>query len=47
MLSVLNKLTLQKALQTFVTIMCFGKNVKTHQQQNKESNIKTLAGTGD
>jgi len=27
--------------------MCFGKKVKTQQQQNKKSNIKTLAGAGD
>jgi len=25
----------------------FDKKVKTQQQQNKNSNIKTLAGTGD
>ena len=27
--------------------MCFGQKVKTQQQQNKKSNIKTLAGAGD
>ena len=27
--------------------MCFRQKVKTQQQQNKISNIKTLAGTGD
>jgi len=48
MLSILNKLTLQKELQTFVTNNVFlDKQVKTKQQQNKKSNIKTLAGAGD
>jgi len=28
-------------------IMCFGQKVKTQQQQNKTSNIKTLAGAGN
>jgi len=27
--------------------MCFEQKVKTQQQQNKKSNIKTLAGGGD
>jgi len=27
--------------------MCFGQKVKTQQQQNKKSNLKTLAGAGD
>jgi len=48
MLSILNKLTLQKELQTFVTNNVFlDKKGKTQQQQNKTSNIKTLAGAGD
>jgi len=48
MLSILNKLTLYKELQTFVTNYVFlNKKVKTQQQQNKKSNIKTLAGAGD
>jgi len=35
-------------LQTFVTNdVFFDKKVKTQQQQNKKSNIKTLAGAGD
>jgi len=49
MLSILNKLTLYKELQTFVTNNVFlDKKVKTQQQQqSKKSNIKTLAGAGD
>ena len=48
MLRILNKLTLYKALQTFETNNVFlDKKVKTQQQQNKKSNIKTLAGVGD
>ena len=48
MLSILNKLTLEKELQNLVTsIMCFGQKVKTQQQQNKKSNLKTLAGAGN
>jgi len=44
MLSIQNKLTLQKALQNCVTNNMFlDKKVKTQQQQNKKSNIKTLA----
>jgi len=27
--------------------MCFEQKVETQQQQNKKSNIKTLAGAGD
>jgi len=27
--------------------MCFGQKVKTQQQQNKKSSIKTFAGAGD
>jgi len=47
MLSILNKLTLQKELQTFVTNNVFlDKKVITQQQQNKKSNIKTLADPG-
>jgi len=47
MLGLLNKLTLYKELPTFVTNNVFlDKKVKT-QQQNKKSNIKTLAGAGD
>jgi len=47
MLRILHKLTLYKELQTFVTNNVFlTKTVKT-QQQNKEPNIKTLAGAGD
>ena len=41
-------LTLQKELQTFVTNnVILDKPVKTQQQQNKKSNMKTLAGAGD
>jgi len=48
MLRILNKLTLYKELQTFVTNnVFFDKKVKTQQEQNKKSNIKTLAGAGD
>jgi len=49
MLSILNKLTLQKKLQTFVINNVFfnNKKVKTQQQQNKKINIKTLPGAGD
>ena len=47
-LSILNKLILQKELQTFVkNNVILDKNVKVQQQQNKKSNIKTLAGAGD
>jgi len=47
-LSILNKLILYKELQTFVITNVFlDKKVKTQQQQNKISNIKTLAGAGD
>ena len=42
---ILNKLTLQKELQNYVTKNCVsGQKVKTQQQQNKTSNIKKLAG---
>jgi len=48
MLSILNKLTLQTELQNFVTNHVFMiKKVKTQQQQNKNSNIKTLARDGN
>jgi len=48
MLRILNKLTLYNELQTFVTHNMFlDKKVKSQQQQNKKSNIKTLAGDGD
>ena len=48
MLRILNKLTLYKELQTFETNNVFlDKKVKTQQQQNNKSNIKTLAGVGD
>ena len=45
MLNILNKLTLQKELQNFVTNNVFLD--KKQQQQNKRSNIKTLAGAGN
>jgi len=48
MLSILNKLTLYKELQIFVPNNVFlDKKLITQQQQNKKSNIKTLAGAGD
>jgi len=47
MLSILNKLTSQKELQHFVKNDFFGQKVKTQQQQNKTSNIKTVAGAGN
>jgi len=48
MLKILNKLTFYKELQTFVTNIVFlDKKVKRQQQQNKKSNMKTLAGAGD
>ena len=47
MLSILQKLSLQKKLQNFVTRNVFlDKNVKTQQQQNKISNIKHLPEPG-
>jgi len=47
MLSILNKLPLQKELQKFVTNNVFWQKVKnTSTKKNKKSNIKTLAGTG-
>jgi len=48
MLSILNKLLLQKELQILWQIMCFwtkSKNTSTTKQ--KKSNIKTLAGAGN
>jgi len=48
MLKILKKLTLYKELQTIHTNNVFlDKKVKTQQQQNKKTNIKTLAGAGD
>ena len=48
MLSIINRLTLQKELQSFVTNnVFFDKKIKTQQQQNKKSNIKTVAGAGN
>ena len=48
MLRLLNKLVLYKELQTSVTNnVFFDKKVKTQQQQNKKSNIKTLDGAAD
>jgi len=47
-LRILNKLTLQKKLLNFVTNNVFlDKKVKTEQQQNKKSNMKTHAGGGN
>jgi len=44
MRSILNNLALQKELQFFVTNnVFFGQKLKTQQQQNKKSNIKTHA----
>jgi len=45
-LSILNKLTLQNELQNCVMYFS-GQKVKTQQQHNKKSNIKTLAGAGN
>ena len=48
MRSILNNLALQKELQFFVTNnVFFGQKLKTQQQQNKKSNIKTHAWAGD
>jgi len=48
MLGILNKLTLQKEWQHFVTNnVFFDRKLKTQQQQNKKSNIKTSAGAGN
>jgi len=47
MLSILNKLTLLKELQTFVTNnVFFDKKVKPQQQQSKNWNIKPLPDPG-
>jgi len=47
LLSIVNKLTLQKEVLNIVTNNVFlDKNVKT-QQQNKKSNTKILAGAGN
>ena len=40
-LRILNKLTLQKKLENVANNVFWDKNVKTQQQQNKKSNIKT------
>ena len=51
MLSTLNKLTMQKELQSFVTNNVFWTQstttTTTTTKNNKESNIKTLVGAGD
>ena len=48
MLSIVNKLTLQKDLQNIVTNkVFFGQKLKTQQQQNKKSNLKTLGRGGN
>jgi len=47
MLSILNKLTLQMDLQFCDKLCVNGQKVKTQQQENRKSNIKTLAGAGD
>jgi len=48
MLRIFNILTLYKELQTSVTNNVFlDQKVKTQQQQNKKSNIKTIGGAGD
>jgi len=46
MLSILNKLTLQKKLHTFVTNNVYMDKKGKTQQQNNKSNIETLAGAG-
>jgi len=48
MLSILNELTLQKELHSFMLIMIFGQKIKAHhkQQQNKKANIQILARAG-
>jgi len=46
MLSILNKLMLQKNLQNVVTNHLFLLTKKGKTQQNKKSNVKTLAGAG-
>jgi len=47
-LSILNKLTLQKELETSVRNNVFlDKKVKTTTTKQKKSNIQTLAGDGD
>jgi len=49
MLSILhvNKLTLQMKLQNVVTNNVFLDKIVKTQQQNKKSNIKSLAGAGN
>jgi len=47
-LSILKELTLQKDLQNIVTNkVFFGQKLKTQQQQNKKSNLKTLGRGGN
>jgi len=46
MLSILNKLTLQKELQNFVSNIVFWTKLKTQQNKNKTSKINTCAGAG-
>jgi len=47
-IGMLNKLTLKKELQFFVTNNVFlDKKVKSQPQQNKTANIKILAGAGN
>jgi len=46
LLSILNKLTLQKELQNFVTNNVFWPKGKTSITTNTKSNIKILAGAG-
>jgi len=46
MLKILNKLTLQKDLQNFVTKECFWTKKKEKSTTTKQ-NIKTLAGNGN
>jgi len=48
MLSLLNKLTLQNDMHNSVTNSVFmDKKLKMQQQQNRKSNMKTLAGAGN
>jgi len=47
MLSILNKLTLQKELQNFVTNNVFLDKKLKHNNKTKKSNIKTLTGAGN
>jgi len=48
LLSILNKLTVQKKCKSLWHIMCFRtKNKQKHNNKTKKSNIKTLAGAGN